>query len=491
MVQNGAVLDPSALFACLERSSPSTLRTLLDTGLDPNLRRHGAGKEDATRDKEVPRSEKYCLWIAAMQHGIQADKTTAQKRKTSDTAIELVNVLLSHGADPLAIFSRPNPSRILSLEDRAGSILISTEEVDAEVEFEKTSILHDLLENGEVVHPMLELPGLDVQQRDSRGRTLLHAASRSRFGLHTPIDTLFDDFGMEPENSSEARPSFLHLLGPRETDKLAVDCQQRNILHLMLTASNKYRPSCHPMLKLLPLLSNAEVAVLIKQADVYGNTPLHLALRYAIWHVDTSPVDALLGVGADPFAQDNQGNTALHILACCMEGTEGLHELFSNLLGRGLDINARNFVGQTPVFNLFKTPQLSRIRSEFLAREFAKAAQALKIFEDAGADLFVRDNRDTGLLHVAARCKVNVNSEWNWMMRSGSDRADWNRMVQERDAMHFKMLMDRGLDLAIEDNQKRTALDVAVACNNQGVLNLFEKEDARNKVAGAQSGGPR
>ncbi|KAK7189881.1 hypothetical protein DPSP01_008409 [Paraphaeosphaeria sporulosa] len=479
MIQNGATLDSSALFASIHFKLPKIVETLLATGMDPNLRRPHKSKDGGSKASGVSALEEYSLWVAATQHGIAADTATDSKRKAGDTAIRIVSLLLAYGADPFALFERKNPNHVTKREeDHDDSSFISANELDAEPQLETGSVLHNLLENGKLVHPILELPELDSQRRDPRGRTLLHAACRSRAGIHAPIDVLFIDAGLEVEGPKETAPSFLHHLSSNGADTLAVDNQKRNILHLMLAAVNVHAFSCHPILRALPLLSEAETVALINQADVYGNTPLHLALRYAILQSDASPVEALLSAGADPFAQDNRGNTALHLLAYRITESEASRTLFSKMLERGLDINARNAAGQSPVFNLNKSlPDYFEPVGNKRA-EVVTPAQALTLFEDAGADLFIRDERGGGLLHVAARLKVKIDEDW--IMRRSL--RDIPRQKQNIVAARFEVLVNKGLDTALEDDQKRTALDIAVAYDNQGILRLFDKDNVRNMV---------
>jgi ankyrin repeat protein len=74
--------------------------------------------------------------------------------------------------------------------------------------------------------------------------------------------------------------------------------------------------------------------------------------------------------------------------------------------------------------------------------------KAIPLMERLGADLFVKDNRGRGLLHAAAGGSVDI----------------------------FKQLMERGLDVMLEDEVQQTPIDVAAACGNKDILELFEKK---------------
>jgi ankyrin repeat protein len=480
LVQKGATPDAHSLFAAIDFKLLNVLETLLAAGLDPNIRRTQDSKGQNTFRETMSESEEYPLWVAATRHGIMEDKTADEKREARNIALKTMNLLLVNGADPFAMFERENSNNIserddATVEEGKESALISAEELDAEAKFQTSSILHDLLEHGNLVHPILKLSYLDVQRRDLRGRTVLHAACRSQAGVHAPIDILLTETDTE-ENSREKAPSFLHHLLSKGADLLAVDDQARNILHLMLATTNVYRPSCHPILHALPLLCDANIAVLVTQADTYGNTPLHLALRYAIRQSDASPAEALLKAGADPFAQDNRGNTALHLLAYRVLESEASRSLFSKMLERGLDINARNAAGQTPVFNLNKSLPSYILRVESNIAEHTTPSQALALFEDAGADFFVTDKQGQGLLHIAARLLETLGHEFFKL----------HVRMMRKPATRFELLVNKGLDVAMEDEQKRTALDVAVAYGNQRILKLFDKDNARNKITAAE-----
>ncbi|KAL1606531.1 hypothetical protein SLS60_003936 [Paraconiothyrium brasiliense] len=468
LVQRGATADANALFAAINYKLADVLDTLLSTGIDPNIHRQPESNSQG-HGYRVSASKEFPLWVAAVRPDNEEEKTPSEKRVATDTALELVNLLLAHGADPYMMFERENLNHVSNLydgdiedADRVSS-LISAEELGAEKKLQTVSILHDLLENGSLVHILLTFLDLDLQRRDCRGRTILHAACRSRPGVHVaPIDTLVPGIDPERQDSESEAPSFLYHLSSQGADVLAVDNEGRNILHHMLAVPNRYRRSCHPIHRALILLSGADTTALINQKDVYGNTPLHLALRYAIWQSDASPAEALLTAGADPFAEDNRGNTALHILAYRVPKSEASRSLFSRMLELGLDVNTRNASGQTPVFNLNK-PMPSYIRHLVDKKEETiTSAQALALFEDAGADLFVRDKQGRGLLHVAARARHKYR------------------------ATGFELLVNKGLDAVMEDERKMTPLDVAAACKNQSILKLFDKDNVRNKVTAGE-----
>jgi len=78
--------------------------------------------------------------------------------------------------------------------------------------------------------------------------------------------------------------------------------------------------------------------------------------------------------------------------------------------------------------------------------------QVMGWFEEAGAEWDVRDHSGRTLLHIVARHNT------------------------PRAVDRFKYLMNKRVDAMQEDEERRTALDVAAAYGNQGVLELFERE---------------
>lgn len=126
----------------------------------------------------------------------------------------------------------------------------------------------------------------------------------------------------------------------------------------------------------------------------------------------------------------------------------GLRTFFKALAECGIDINARNDRGETALFSFYdhsKTLEDSWISEE----AHRPTGQHVKpLLEKLGGDFFVRDNKGRGLLHAAARGDVE----------------------------RFQELLEMGLDPMMEDDAQQTAIDVAAACGNRDILELFEKK---------------
>jgi ankyrin repeat protein len=196
-----------------------------------------------------------------------------------------------------------------------------------------------------------------------------------------------------------------------------------------------------------------------------------MALKHAVLHWDTAPAEAMLRAGADPFATDNNGNGCLHILTFLIYESADVRSLFTKLLQRGLEANARNNRGETPIFNLNK--HLTWLTDN--PDERIVAADALSLFEGAGADLFVQDHSGKGLLHVAAKETREPVKNDRFLHIPFLE----STKPAEPPIARFQVLLSKGLDPTLEDAQKRTPLDVAAAYGNENVLKLFEHNGTR------------
>ncbi|KAJ5201853.1 uncharacterized protein N7498_006516 [Penicillium cinerascens] len=186
-----------------------------------------------------------------------------------------------------------------------------------------------------------------------------------------------------------------------------------------------------------------------------GKTPLHYAVR-ASSHVY---VELLLDNGAGPIQPDSNGDTALHHF---VQTTYKWNEaLFKRFLEAGVDINTRNDRGETP---LFKFIQVGNERLCGSPGEKTYKTPTFNFFEDSGADIFVRNNDGSTLLHILAGIAPK-------MLHLGNGLISTSVGVRR-----FKRLMESGLDPMAEDGMQRTSVDVAAACGNEHVLKLFERK---------------
>ncbi|MCJ1255632.1 hypothetical protein MMC24_003449 [Lignoscripta atroalba] len=293
------------------------------------------------------------------------------------------------------------------------------------------SILHNLAESGGILEPFLDLPTLDLEARDSQGRTLLL------------VNCCFSGYGPGKEDSSGEAT---RLLVNKGADITAVDNRGRNALHCILDSHKHYEDTPQSFSVLLSQPQGSNLAV---QKDASGTTPLHYALRMNTLSV----IDALLSRGAVPLEPDPNGDSALHHLARIIFSDHVSRQMthFQNFLARGAPINARNKLGETPLFNYMACGSGSCQKSSH--------REKLPLFTDAGADLFARNKKGEGLLHVL-----------------GTQSYPRSSSAEEDVVDIFKYLMDKRLDPMMEDEEQRTSLDVAAACENTAILELFQRK---------------
>jgi ankyrin repeat protein len=306
--------------------------------------------------------------------------------KTRSTAIEIIKLLLDKGANPYLQFR------------------------------EDSTILHDIFQFGGIIEPFLEIPDLDLEYRDPQGRTLLLASCLSACGI--PLN-----------------------LYKKGSDLSATDNKDNNALHLLLLAKRdigeEYKKTFGFFIQ--------EAPELVHQKNIEGWKPLHYAFQQRrVWSSVT-----LLDAGADPLEPDPNGDTPLHFIAPVMLLEAGQAEWlprFKRFLDLGININARNNKGETPLFAYIANGNCFPGGFPWSVKDGHRLFY--KPFEDAGAEIFTRNNDGENLLHLTAKRAAHSH-----MGRLYSDRVDT-----------FKFLMEKGLDPMEEDNNQRTALVSDFAC---------------------------
>jgi ankyrin repeat protein len=474
LIDHGASIRPDALFMAINAKRADIVERLLKAGADPNMRLEAdpamSGslhnrRVKSRREEDPPLHEVYPLFAAAKQHSVGFRPRSAnEERESSRQAVQMVEALLAAGANPYATFNLKKPEYLVHNDrDSQDEDMqeVKLKERSSTEDFEQATLLHDLLDQNELVHPILTHAKLDASRRDGRGRSILHMACHN-YCLTAPIDSLFAaSTGFE-----SSMPSFLELLLTRGADPVATDNKGRNILHHIFEKPR--RMSKDRDLPTMVQLAR-DYPSLLNQADAQGNTPLHLAIKHALYQNDVAAAQTLLDAGANASAVDNNGNGCLHLLALRIYESASIRNLFAALIKQGLDINVRNSRGETPIFNLNRPAPDNRARGPS-QNEIFDAAEALSFLEKLGADFFARDKLGRGLLHIAAKEMVEVNKDDAHRFRYHEDKE------QEPPIARFQVLLAKGLDPMMEDEKKRTCLDVAAACGKESVLELFQKD---------------
>ncbi|KAF2733336.1 ankyrin [Polyplosphaeria fusca] len=443
LTAHGALVQSDVLFAAIKAGQPDVVEALLSCGANPDMRRERVLPRKSPKTKStwavqsdrerIAESELYPLQIAATKYDTESYITDEARLSKREVAVCVMQILIKHGADPLA-------GKVLA------GVLTRGEAV-----YTVHTVLHEIIMQGGIFHPILDVPDLDVNRRDAKGRTVLLAACKSRHGIDAPIDQ-----AMLLDKQTSLSISLSDKILALGADPLAHDNLGRNCLHTMLRSGmNKKMRPVSSFTRSLKAFARDHPALLRERETRRSHTPFLSAIELANSVHDISPAEALIDLGADIHDIDNQGNTALHLLAPSLHTSSSTCSLFSKLLENGLDINGRNRCGETPLFNAYRSD--SRYSA---ARRIPGSVIAL--FEDAGADFFVQNNRKQGLLHTVAETKT--------------ENSDCSRSNKE-----FMLLLVKGLDPAMEDEQQRTPLDIAAACGRTDILALFEREGAAVK----------
>lgn len=385
------------LLSAIDTQDITTIAMLLEAGANCNMlvkKPNDAFNRSASHNQHQD-VEYYPVHYAA------SSNFNADNRRGS--AIQIIKLFLENGADPYLEFRQ------------------------------NKTILHDLLATGGVFLPFLEIPNLDLERRDSKGRTLLLAACKSRYGTNTPAmlphpPNPYEHIQVDKVARTSGDPSPARTIYELGADLMVVDNDGNNALHLLIRVpphnNEEYKKTFQLFIDKAPSL--------VHQKNAKGYTPFHYAAKeQRIWTMDT-----LLDAGADPREKDTDGNTPLHHISSklwCTDGSPGLFPYFKKLSDLGVSINEKNNQGETALFNYF--------------RHVAHPPDTLRtFFADLDPDLFVRNDDGETLLHLVATISSDSSRQFYRLLDEGP--------VQST----FEFLMELDLDPMIEDNNQRTAL---------------------------------
>ncbi|KAK3986085.1 ankyrin-2 [Cladorrhinum sp. PSN332] len=503
LLSKGARADSSALFAAVDAGRVDILELLLSHGLDVNALR-------VSRQTTPSRSKRWEKESSILYHVASCTKAS-ERTKT-------LRILLARGGDPFVKF-RQHPSYNLesrrTCRSRTGA---EQPRMDCSSdEREEYTVLHEVIRTRGVIAPFLELPDsrLDLEHRDSLGHTVLHVACGHRSAFDMTVRLVTD-------SSDQKRQHLVDILVKRGADVAAIDPEGRTALHILFDSQPSMKDfsfgsapvwfsSIESLKVLLTAMRDKDPTLINKREAILGRTPLLCALQ-AILHSDVdgkvfSPwsdgkekkdeklkrmhgamdkitllLDGSFG-GADPTIPDNQGNTALHYLAVGLDWNVCCKALFPKLVGMGMDVNARNSAGETPVFWWIKGPENNMLKDSYPAKfdntTREEEEMAWKLFEDSGADLTAVDNKGRGLLHFAAADMRRARDGSVDGGRYIDGRDEEESVVQKPGVRRFQRLVEKGLDATAVDYNMRSCLDVAAACENSDLLVLFEKKQGQ------------
>ncbi|XP_059148176.1 putative ankyrin repeat protein RF_0381 [Physella acuta] len=274
-------------------------------------------------------------------------------------SLELLKLLIDHGADVNALDTEKNPVLSLALNNKSKEIASLLVQKGADVNVSSNDHVPCLLEaiklgDVEIIKSITQ-KGADLKQTDADGNTCLHIAvyiaqDQGAAQSPLPISSLFQD-----------RQSTVSLQNHQYIMKHMNDRLSTEVLQLLLDnkadvnlANNKGRTVLHYCVKTrrleqVKLLLEAGADVNIQNSD--HKTPVHIAAHLFCCtdtqtdlniSVEAEILQALLVPAAKVNIADKSGNTVLHYVVL-QENLDIVHRL----LDAGADVRMRNNFGET------------------------------------------------------------------------------------------------------------------------------------------------
>jgi ankyrin repeat protein len=422
----------SPVFSAIQIQCLETLIILLDAGVSPNIVDPNTGNEGFKMHytvKDVVRSALMCASFANLRN--QREKHQAP----------MVRLLIERGADIYATLN------------------------------EKETLIHYVFEHAEfeIVKAFVdcaETKNIDFNTRDSLGRTIFIAACEWSECLP----------GYQHKHWFPKVPApFLRIL-ELGANPLVLDNEGRNALHHLLDNPEMEEEA------IVQFLSHDSAKALLHQKDKDGFTPLNCALRF----LRPAVVEVMITMGLDLLSPDPTGATALHRIAeQCLRSKSprrrntfgrdhqpeyytGALGLWKKFLALGGSINVRDNKGAPPLFYFLSSAE----RYQYEAPEdWCCHLEYFNTYfqEEMTPDLdyAVKNENGENVLHVIARREKN-----DKIFRRKEDQEHDHLPTHDKELYQF--FMRKGLNPLEEDGKGRSSLDIAVACEQKGILELFQ-----------------
>jgi ankyrin repeat protein len=422
----------SPVFSAIQIQCLEALTILLDAGVspnivDPNTENDGFAMHYTVKD--AVHSALMCASFANLHN--QREKHQAS----------MVRLLIERGAD---IYAAVN---------------------------EKETLIHYVFEHAEfeIVEAFIDcakLMNLDFNTQNSLGRTVFIAACEWNECLP----------GYQHKHWVPKVPApFLRIL-ELGADPLVLDNEGRNALHHLLDNPEMEEEA------IVQFLSNNSAKTLLHQKDRDGFTPLNCALRF----LRPAVVEVMITMGQDLLSPDPTGATALHRITeqclrskspCRRNGFGRDHQpeyytgalaLWKKFLSLGGSINVRDNKGAPPLFYFlssaeryqYDAPEDWCCHLEYFVTYFSE-----EIAPDL--DFTAKNGNGENALHVIARREKK-----DKIFRKKKDQE--HDHVPTHDKELYQFFVRKGLNPLEEDGKGRSSLDIAAACGQKGILELFQ-----------------
>ncbi|OQE39983.1 hypothetical protein PENCOP_c006G05004 [Penicillium coprophilum] len=434
LLSRGAAISATAIFAAIEFCNVELLELYLSHGDVANMRRPAPKsrvRPHPLTDTIIPAAEEYPFFYAATSKSV--DNVPCKEFDIASVRKDAMTALLRNGADPYATFvelHRVKHDYIMDGDDSDSHDLHAGS--NDQWEPETLTVIHEILTRTKVFKPLLQLADLQLERRDDKGRTLILCTSK---------------------------PEVIRHLVDRGADITAQDKSGKTVAHALIA-----RQATEDNISIMRVLFDKNPSI-VQIGDEAGDTPLHYALRQ-LW-VQFKHVDLLLEYGADLHQPDSNGDTVLHIL--CTRASDNKTRI-EQFLALGLDINARNKKGETPLMHCLAK---GRLRSDMWSYIGDSSSDnhndSLLLLQGLGVDFHARNHAGMSMLHVVAGRKVHDTlGVFECEIKDKKENlVSW-----------FNFIMGLGVDPMLEDAQQRTSLDHAAACGNEHILKLFKHKDA-------------
>ncbi len=431
-----------------------------------------------------------------IRNGADVHRTDSQGRTPLHIAVgysdRSMKLLLAAGADVAAVDREGNTPLHETEVLRKAELLVSKgADVSARNRLGQTP-LHRMAGAwaGPDAMAFLVNRGASVKAVDARGRTPLHYATEHDYSSRTTLDRLklLIDSGADVKAVDSEGNTPLHGVISDEIAALLIskgaNVNARNALEqtpFLCVAGQQ--PLIRPVLQLL--LDHGASADVV---DAQGRTPLHMAAKQDLsWSAKF-----LLDSGADAKVVDSQGNTTLHGVISA--------ETVRLIVAKGVDVNARNAMGQTPLHCTAATPYQDAIRElvqkgadvNVVDRDgrtpmhwaaWAPDDNSITQLAQEGASVNVIDREGRTPMHWAAmregaKCigaLLDFGADLDAVDRKGRTPLHWATL--RKDAICVEELLYLGADASVKDNSGRTAMDIAKAGGDKGTVRAFILSD--------------